>query len=63
MTPHNKAGATIALLTSLVAATGIIAGYLRVPIAVGVAMVGIVIGTALARGMFSRPPHANKKKL
>ena len=57
MTTHRTLGAVIALA----AATGVIVGFLHVNAAVGAAVIGIVIGTGIARGMFSTAPDATKK--
>jgi predicted RND superfamily exporter protein len=53
MTTQRKLGAAIALVTAIGAATGVVVGYLNITPAVGAAVIGIVIGTGVARGMFS----------
>jgi len=61
MTPHKRIGAGIALVTAIGAATGVVVGILHLTPAVGAAVIGIVIGTGVARGMFSTAPDASKK--
>jgi hypothetical protein len=60
MTMHSKFGAAVALVTALGAASGLVVGYLNVRPAVGTAMIGIVIGTGIARGMFSTASKSQK---
>jgi uncharacterized membrane protein (UPF0136 family) len=50
---HKKIGAAIALVIALLAAVGRLTGYFHIQAAVGLAIVGIVIGTGVARGAFS----------
>jgi hypothetical protein len=52
-TTNQEAGAAIAILSALASATGLLLGQISSPIAVGIAVIGIVIGTGAARGMFS----------
>jgi hypothetical protein len=47
------AGVTIVLGASLGAAAGLLAGQLDRTLAIGIAMVGILIGSAMARGSFT----------
>jgi hypothetical protein len=61
MTTNRKLGAAISLATAIGAATGVIVGFLNTHTAVGIAVIGIVIGTGVARGMFSTVPNATKK--
>jgi uncharacterized membrane protein len=52
--PTNKSiGAGIALMTAIGAATGVVVGILKLTPAVGAAVIGIVLGTAVARGALS----------
>ena len=60
MTTHRKLGAAIALVTAIGAATGVVVCYLNITPAVGAAVIGIVIGTGVARGMFSTTPNSAK---
>ena len=60
MAANKKIGATIVLVTALLAAAGLLSGYLHIQPAVGLAVVGIVIGTGVARGAFSAPPSTRK---
>jgi uncharacterized membrane protein (UPF0136 family) len=53
MVSHKKIGAAIALVIALLAAVGRLTGYFHIQAAVGLAIVGIVIGTGVARGAFS----------
>ncbi len=61
MTTQRKIGAAIALVTALGAAIGTITRVLGITPAVGAAVIGIVIGTGVARGAFSRTPEVTKK--
>jgi uncharacterized membrane protein YfcA len=61
MTINRKLGAAIVLVTAIGAAIGMIVGVLSITTAVGAAVIGILIGTAVARGMFSTEPNARKK--
>lgn len=56
VTRNRKIGIVIVLSTAISAATGLILGILHIQPAVGTAVVGIVIGTAVARGAFSDTP-------
>ena len=60
MAKEKRIGAAIALATSIVAAIGLLTGYFSVQPAVGLAVVGIVIGTGVARGAFSSAPDGSK---
>jgi hypothetical protein len=53
MALNKKIGAAIALVTAVLAAVGLLTGYFHIQAAVGLAIVGIVIGTGVARGAFS----------
>jgi len=59
-TSHQKAGTGIAILSALGSATGLLLGQISTPIAVGIAVIGIVIGTRVARGMFSAALNSRK---
>ena len=61
MAKNKKIGAAFALATAIVAAIGLLTGYFSVQPGVGLAVVGIVIGTGVARGAFSGSPDAAKK--
>jgi len=58
---NRKIGAAVALVTAIVAAIGLLTGYFNIQPAVGLAVVGIVIGTGIARGAFSSPPDTSKR--
>jgi hypothetical protein len=60
VTTNPKLGAAIALVSALGAAIGLLAGYLNVQPAVGVAVAGMVIGTGVARGAFSATTGTTK---
>lgn len=61
VTTNRRFGAAIALLTAIAAAVGLLTGFLAATPAVGVAVVGIVIGTGVARGAFSANPEDSKR--
>ena len=61
MTTNRKIGIVIVLASALVAAAGIVSGYFSREIAVGIAVIGIVTGTGVTRGKFSRTPGATRK--
>jgi hypothetical protein len=61
MTTNSKIGVAIVLVDALGAAIGLVVGFLSVTTAVGIAVVGIVIGTGVARGAFSTKPDAPNK--
>ena len=50
---EQENGAVIALVTAVLAAVGLLTGYFHIQAGVGLAIVGIVIGTGVARGAFS----------
>jgi len=56
MTINRKIGIAIVLVSALAAAAGVITGYLSREVAVGIAVIGILIGSAMARGRFSNRP-------
>jgi hypothetical protein len=57
---NQKAGAGIAILCAIGSVIALLLGYVGSASAVGVAIVGIVIGTGVARGSFSSTPNATK---
>ena len=61
MTTNRKLGSAIVLVPAIGAATGVIVGVLSITTAVGVGVIGILIGTAVARGRFSTVPNVTKK--
>lgn len=61
MTTNRKLGTEIVLVTAIAAAIALIAGVLSITSAVGLAVVGLLIGTGVARGRFSSPSDATKK--
>jgi uncharacterized membrane protein (UPF0136 family) len=60
MGTNKKIGAAVALVTALIAAIGLLVGYFDIQPAVGLAVLGIVIGTGVARGAFSSTPGAKR---
>ena len=62
MIRHKTIGAAIAIAAAMFAAIGLVAVHLSSPIAVGIAVIGIVIGTGVARGSFSSTPDTTKRK-
>ena len=58
---EKRAGAAIAILAAIIAAAGLMFGHLAVSTGVGVAVVGILIGTGVARGKFSRTEDTTKR--
>ncbi len=61
MTTNRKIGIAIVLVTAILAAVGLLTSFLNVTPAIGLAVVGIVIGTGVARGAFSATPDASRK--
>ncbi len=61
MTTNRKLGAAIVLVPAIGAAIGVIVGVLSITTAVGVAVIGILIGTAVTRGRLSTVPDGTKK--
>ncbi len=61
MTTHRRIGVAIVLVTAIVAAIGVLTGYLTITIAVGIAVIGILIGSAVARGRFSNAAKVIKR--
>jgi hypothetical protein len=60
MTTNGKIGAAIMLIDAVGTAIGVVVGFLSITTAVGVAVVGIVIGTGVARGAFSTAPNTKR---
>ncbi|HTS35682.1 MAG TPA: hypothetical protein VMH04_08430 [Candidatus Solibacter sp.] len=61
MATNRKVGAAIALVCTSAAALGLVGGFLSITTAVGIAVIGIVIGTGVARGNFSSTPDTTKR--
>ena len=61
MTSERTIGVGIVLLMAIGAATGLVLGILHAPTAVGAAVTGIVLGTAIARGAVSRKFKGTKQ--
>jgi general stress protein CsbA len=61
MTTHRKIGVAVVLFTAMLAVAGLVMGYLSITIAVGIAVIGILIGTAVARGRFSNATNVTKR--
>jgi hypothetical protein len=60
MTTNRKLGTAITLVTPVGSAIGVVVGYLNITSVVGVAVVGILIGTGVARGAFSPAPNTKR---
>jgi len=60
MTTNRKVGILIVLATAITAAVGLLTGFLSIQPAVGLAVVGIVIGSGVVRGAFSAAPDGRK---
>jgi hypothetical protein len=56
MTTQRKLGIAIVLIAAIVAAIGVVGGFFSITSAVGLAVVGLLIGTGVARGRFSSVP-------
>ena len=61
MANQKKIAVAIVLITAVIAAAGLLVGFLEVQPAVGLTVVGIVIGTGVARGAFSSTSDAKKR--
>ena len=61
MTTNKKIGAAITLCAAILAAVGLLIGFFSVTPAVGLAVVGIVIGTGVARGAFSATSETTRR--
>jgi hypothetical protein len=61
MTTQRKIGVAIILVTAIAATIGVVVGVLSITSAVGLAVIGILIGTGVTRGRFSTAPDATKK--
>ena len=57
---ERRPGAAIVILAAIGAAAGMTIGHLSIPIGCGIAVIGIVIGTGVARGRFSRADDSGK---
>ena len=60
-TSHKKTGAAIAIMAAIIAVIGMTIFHLSIPIGCDIAVIGILIGTGVARGKFSRTPGATKR--
>ena len=58
---ERRAGLMIAVVAALVAVGGLTTGHLGIPISGGVTVIGIVIGSGVARGKFSSLPHSTHR--
>ena len=63
MATKRQIGAGNALMMAIGAAIGLVVGICRITPAVGAAVVGIVLGTAVARGALSDKLKGSKMKL
>ena len=62
MTNKSKSlGAVIAIGASAGAAAGILLGLTNLWVTIGIAIIGIVIGTGIARGKFASAPPRNEE--
>ena len=59
MTTNRKIGTAVVLVAAMMAAIGVVVGFLSITSAVGLAVCGIVIGTGVARGTFSSAPDSS----
>jgi len=58
---NKRIAVAIVLFTAILAVVGVTTSFFSITTAVGVAVVGIVIGTGVRRGAFSSSPDATKK--
>jgi len=58
MTANREIGTAVVLVAAIVAAIGVVVGFLSITSAVGLAVCGIFLGTGVARGSFSNTPKA-----
>jgi len=58
---NGQIGADIALMTAIGAASGVVVGILRLTPAVGAGVIGIVLGTAVARGALTAGLGGSRK--
>ncbi len=61
MTKNRRIAAAIEMGAALLAAAGLLFAHVPPIIASGVAVVGILIGTGVAKGKFSKSQDANNK--
>jgi hypothetical protein len=61
MTRNKKIGVAVTLLTTVLAAIGLLTGFLNITSGVGLGVVGIVIGAGVARGAFSDTQDGSKQ--
>jgi hypothetical protein len=62
LSKQRQLGTAITLIAAGGAAFGLITGHLSITVAVGIAVIGMVIGAGVARGNFSDPASGMKKK-
>jgi hypothetical protein len=53
----------IAILAATGSVVGFTAGHVSIPISIGIAVIGIVIGTGVARGDSFRPRQSQPRKI
>ena len=58
---ERRVGLMIAVVAALVAVGGLTTGHLGIPISGGVTVIGIVIGSGVARGKFSSLPPSTHR--
>ena len=62
MTKQRSLGVAIVLIVAGGAALGLVTGHLSIVVGVGIAVIGIVIGTAVGRGKFSDLASGSTRK-
>jgi hypothetical protein len=58
---HQTVGIAIVIVAALIAVFALTIAHLDIPVGVGIAVVGLLIGTGVARGKFSSVPDSTKR--
>jgi hypothetical protein len=61
MTTNRKIGSAIVIGAALIAVVGLTVAHLNIQVCVGIAVVGILIGSGVARGKFASVHDEAKK--